>query len=643
MGAWEIKGPVRGMCRSWRDVYPELADAVERITAPMGRGIAWEGTEIWAYKDRPRNIDQILLANIRDYPDKEAYVFYPGGQRMTWREIGAKVDRAAYQLRHRYGFVKGDRFCLLSPGCAEYVISYLSIQRLGGIAVPVNLGLAPEGIAAQVNSVGARGLIASPTVWQEKLGAIRKDLTSVQVVFMASDAPFEGTTAFSVLTDVAAGSSVHEDVDEWDVCAISFTSGTTGAPKGTMAMHINALGCAQNIVNVSHGLTTDDINICMPPLYHNTAVYSDFLPALLSGGKCVVMAAFSPLEAIQLIEREKATWAAAAPIMLWMMMNHPDFHNHDCSRFRKIVFGGHAASETYINQLKQKFNPTVMVNGGSVSESTAMGFALPTEDAISKITSCGLATPNTEIAIFDDEGKELTQPNEIGEVGYKGQQTNAGYWEQPVRTGEVFRQDGYVLSGDWAKIDADGYLWLLDRKKDMIVRGGQNVYCIEVENKLYLHPKVLRAAVVGVPDHVFSERIKAVLVCKPGQSLTAAEIRLHCAGHLARYELPEYIAFTDNMPTNPAGKTLKQPLVDYWGDGPAEGPLQRFEMFCQTMPDALMDLDHIKVGQAPITPRRALAELRAGSEMGRRIEALIDERGVVELLKPREARFSSMK
>ena len=129
-----------------------------------------------------------------------------------------------------------------------------------------------------------------------------------------------------------------------------------------------------------------------------------------------------------------------------------------------------------------------MVNGGSVSESTALGFALPTEDAIRKITSCGLATPNTDIAIFDDDGNEVTTPNVIGEVAYRGQQTNAGYWDEPGKTAEVFRSDGFVLSGDWAKIDEEGYLWLLDRKKDMVVRGGQNVYCIEVENKLLPAP-----------------------------------------------------------------------------------------------------------------------------------------------------------
>ena len=324
------------------------------------------------------------------------------------------------------------------------------------------------------------------------------------------------------------------------------------------------------------------------------------------------MAAFAPLDAIKLIEAERATWAVAAPIMLWMMMNHPEFRNHDCSTLKKILFGGHASSETFISQLNKEFAPIAMVNAGSVSESTAVGFALPTEDAIRKITSCGLATPNTDIAIFDDSGNEIIEPNVIGEVAYRGQQTNAGYWEEPGKTAEVFRRDGFVLSGDWAKIDEEGYLWLLDRKKDMVVRGGQNVYCIEVENKLYLHPKVLRAAVVGVPDHVFSERLKAVVVLKPGQSATAEEIRGHCAQHLAKYETPEYVVFASTLPTNPAGKTLKTALVDFWGEAEGAAPA-RFVAFCASMPSALMDMPHRESTKARHTSRGGLG---IGAEHG---------------------------
>ena len=638
MGAWEVRGPTRGVCKSWRDIYPELAAQVTKIVAPKGRGIAWEGTEIWAYRDRPKNISDVLDANVARIPDREAYVFHPTGQRMTWREIGAQVDRVAARLRRDYGFAKRDRLCLLTLGCPEYVIAYLAIVKLGGIAVPVNLGLTADGLVAQIAKVGAKGLVVSPDVWSGKLEAVRTKLPTVQTVFMTGEKEPKGIVSFAKLNRDGAEIAPQEQVDEWDLCAISFTSGTTGAPKGTMAMHINALGCAQNIVHAAKGLNEDDVNLCMPPLYHNTAVYTDFMPALLTGGKCVIMASFAPLDAIKLIEKERVTWAVAAPIMLWMMMNHPDFHKHDCSTLKKVIFGGHAASETYINQLNKEFSPIVMVNGGSVSESTALGFALPTEDAIRKITSCGLATPNTDIAIFDDEGAEVTTPNVIGEVAYRGQQTNAGYWEEPGKTAEVFRRDGFVLSGDWAKIDEDGYLWLLDRKKDMVVRGGQNVYCIEVENKLYLHPKVLRAAVVGVPDHMFSERLKAVVVLKPGQTATEQEIRAHCATHLAPYETPEYIVFAQAIPTNAAGKTLKRPLVDLWSEAAGDA-LARFMSFCASMPPELMDVPHLKLDGTAMRPRAALVELEKGSEIGRRIAAVIESSGVVELTKPNEARF----
>ena len=638
MGAWEVKGPAKGTCRSWRDADPALAGKVIRITAPAGRGIVWEGTEIWAYRDRPRIIPEILAANVARLPDQEAYVFHPGGQRLTWRDVGARVEIVAARLKREFGFAKRDRLCLLTAGCVEYVIGYLAALKLGGIAVPVNLGLTAEGLAAQIRKVGAKALVVSPDIWRDKLEAVRGELDSVQAIFATCDPAPAGTIAFADLARPGLEPVRTETIDEWDPCAISFTSGTTGVPKGTTAMHINAIGCAQNIVVVAKGLTPDDINLCMPPLYHNTAVYADFMPALLSGGKCVIMAAFAPLDAIRLIERERATWAVAAPIMLWMMMNHPEFGQHDCSSLKKIIFGGHAASETYINQLNEQFAPIAMVNAGSVSESTALGFALPTEDAIRKITSCGLATPNTDIAIFDEDGNELVEPNAVGEVAYRGQQTNAGYWDEPGKTAEVFRRDGFVLSGDWAKIDEEGYLWLLDRKKDMVVRGGQNVYCIEVENKLYLHPKVLRAAVVGVPDHVFSERLKAVVVLKPGHEATEQEMRDHCAEHLARYEIPEYVVFADSLPTNPAGKTLKQPLVDFWGGAEGDAP-SRFAAFCKSLPAALMDMPHLKVDGEAMTPRTALSELTGRTPAGEALGAIIAARGICELMAPDEARF----
>lgn len=641
MATWEVKNPVKGMGYSWRDKFPELNEKVERIKAPYGRGIAWEGTEIYAYKDRAQNITEYLLRNIEKFPDKEAYMFHPSGVRFTWKEVGDKVNEIAYSLRHKFEFKNRERLALLTEGGPEFLLSYLAVAQLGGISVPVNLGLSPEGIAAQINKVRAKYLVVNQEMWN-RLQSVKQELKYAEVVFVTNgEQKNTETIPFSELyTDEQIEDLVREDVDEWDLLAITFTSGTTGSPKGSMKMHTNAIGCMNVASDMLGGLTKDDVNICMPPLYHATGIYSNILPSLLVGAKSVIMNAFDPLEAIKLIEKEKATFAAAAPIMFSFIMNHPDFHQYDCSTFKKFAFGGHAASETFIRQLIKTFSPVAVVNAGSVSESTALGFALPTEDAIRKITSCGLATPCTEIAIFDEDGNEITEPNKIGEVGYKGQQTTAGYWEEEERTKETFRKDGYVLSGDWAKLDEEGYLWLLDRKKDMIVRGGQNVYCIGVENVLYQNDKIQRAAVVGVPDHLFAERVKAVVVLKPGETSSPDEIREYCRRHLANYEVPEYVVFADQLPTNPAGKTLKPPLVDFWGKIERDDDvLGRFRSYMASLPENLLNRELIKFNNAYYTPRQVYELLQNNSEIGKLMYATIAQEGIVRLLKPDEARF----
>ncbi|CRK85058.1 class I adenylate-forming enzyme family protein [Neobacillus massiliamazoniensis] len=639
MPAWKVNGVVKGMAKSWRDQYPELNEKVEKVKVPFNRGIQWEGAEIYAYKDRPKSITEVLEKNIKDFPDKEAYIFHPSGTRMTWREMGLKVNSVAYSLRYKYDYKKGDRLAIITGGSPEYIYSFFGAIKLGGIAVPINLGLSAEGIATQVNKVRSKILVVSPYMW-EKVKEIRDKLHHVEVIFVTGNQKVsENCVPFSDLLNNQIA-NVSEEVDEWDLCAISFTSGTTGSPKGTMTLHSNALACAQTIRDMVYGLSSEDVNICMPPLYHNTAVYCDIMPALLVGAKSVVMEAFSPLDAIKLIEKEKATFAVAAPIMLTFIMNHPEFKKHDCSSLTKLAFGGHASSESFINQLMKEFSLIAAVNAGSVSESTATGFGLPTEDAIRKITSCGLATACTEITVFDEEGNEITEPNQIGEVAYKGQQTNAGYWEDNEKTNETFRKDGYVLSGDWAKIDEEGYLWLLDRKKDMIVRGGQNVYCIGVENQLYLNDKVLRAAVVGVPDHLFAERVKAVIVLKPGQTSSPQEIREYCSKLVTYYEVPEYVVFAKELPANPAGKVLKQRLVDFWGELDEEDKVvEKFHHFMKSVPSKLLDRELIKIEETSLTPNQALEHLKNNTDFNEKIAELIKKDGIVGLLKPDEARF----
>ncbi len=253
--------------------------------------------------------------------------------------------------------------------------------------------------------------------------------------------------------------------------------------------------------------------------------------------------------------------------------------------------------------------------------------------------SLGLATPNTEIALFDEEGREITESNEIGEIAYKGQQTTKGYRKRPEKTKKTFRSDGYVLSGDYAKFDEDGYVFLMDRKKDMIIRGGENVYCVEVENVLYNHEGVLSAAVVGIPDHVFSERVKAVVRPKPNQSITPAEIREHCRKSLASYKVPEYVVITTGeIPTNPAGKTLKSELVDEWGvTGETQGTvIAELEGYIRSLPESLLDKGLFKTSQAGnlISPRRARSNLKESTSTGDALRDVVANQGILGLLEP---------
>jgi long-chain acyl-CoA synthetase len=188
MPAWDVVGPSLGACKSWRDLYPGLRNAVTKIVAPHGRGIAWEGSEIWAYRDRPQNIVEVFEANVRNAPNAEAYVFYPGEQRLTWAEVSLRVNRVASRLRHQFNVQKRDRVCLLTLGCPEYVVMYLAVLKLGAIAVPVNLGLTGEGLATQINKVEAKALLVSPDVWITKLEAVHSKLPSVEAMFLADAA-----------------------------------------------------------------------------------------------------------------------------------------------------------------------------------------------------------------------------------------------------------------------------------------------------------------------------------------------------------------------------------------------------------------------------------------------------------------------
>jgi acyl-CoA synthetase (AMP-forming)/AMP-acid ligase II len=277
------------------------------------------------------------------------------------------------------------------------------------------------------------------------------------------------------------------------------------------------------------------------------------------GGKSVIMKTFKVDEAMAIIEKESITSVVAVPTIYWLMLVSPSFKKYNLTSLRTICYGGAAASPELIVQLSKEFPKAKLINAGGLTEGTSGQYALPAEDGLRKAGAVGLPMPCTELRVVGEHGEDLP-PGQVGEMILKGPGICKGYWKKPEATAKSFK-DGWLYTGDLAKIDEEGYVWLVDRKTDMIIRGGENIYSIEVENILYFHPKVLEAAVVGVPDKIFGEEVKAFLYLKEGESADEEEIRDHCRKYLADYKVPKYIEFLkEPLPRNPGGKVIKAAL-----------------------------------------------------------------------------------
>ena len=270
------------------------------------------------------------------------------------------------------------------------------------------------------------------------------------------------------------------------------------------------------------------------------------------------MRSYKTDRALSLIEKEKATFTATVPTILWMMMKWPDFKKYDLSHFKKIMYGGSPSSEALIRELNQNFPNAKLCEGFGMTEATVVVTLMPPEDTLRKLGSVGLPVPFLEVKVINEGGKEVNL-GEVGELCINGPTVCTGYWNQSEITREAFK-DGWLHTGDLARMDEEGFIYIMGRKKEMIIRGGENVYCVEVENVLYSYPKVLEAALIGVPDDIFGEEGKAIIVLKPGEKVFDEEIRAHCRKYLAEYKVPKYVDFVESLPRNPGGKVLKSLL-----------------------------------------------------------------------------------
>ncbi len=511
-----------------------------------------EGYRELHYRDRPENLSELLEKTVSRWPDETAFV--DGDRRITYGAFADGVNRISACLQQKWGIQKGDRVALLLGIGLPFCLAYFGTVRLGAVAVPLNTRYKGEELVYEINDSGAKVLIADRSFY-ENLEPVRDRMKTVASVFIQNGELPSGTLSFDTLTSYESDYFDRPHISEWDVLNILYTSGTTGRPKGAMQTHRGIIGTAMmthEFLNYQHGR---DRVLCVIPLFHTTGLSMNLVASVYGGVPVVFMNRFHPEEALKLIQKERITLMVAVIAVYWLMLNHQNFHQYDLSSLREILYGGSPAAEDVIHEMREKLPGVILHNGYGLTETHAYDTHLPDEDAISHVESVGKILPLVDMKVVDFHGNELP-PGQTGELLIKGCKVVRGYWKRPEESRVSFK-NGWLHTGDAARIDEDGYVYIMDRFKDMINRGGEKIYSIEVENALYAYPKILEAAVYGIPDEVFGEQVKAAVVLKPGESATAKEIEAFCAGRLADYKVPREILFLEELPRNPAGKVVK--------------------------------------------------------------------------------------
>ena len=482
-------------------------------------GIARGADCIARYRNRPGNVVEMLRTTVDRNPNGEAIVELEG-ERLTYQQLWERAARVAGGLRSA-GVSVGDRVAIRLGNGLDWALAFFGGIMAGAVVVPVNTRFAEPEVAYVVEDSGARFVFAPGQA-------------------LPDGAPFVAETPA---------------VD--DLAALFYTSGTTGFPKGAMLTHANFLANTESARRVV-GLPVDGRgvrNLVSVPLFHVTGCNSQLLPTAEQGGTTVVMRAFEVQAFLRAIRDERINLLVSVPAIYWFAIQQPNFAEFDMRAVRWLSYGGAPIAPALVHQIMEKFPNARVGNGFGLTETSSISTFLPHEYAAAHADSVGFAAPVVDLAVTDPDPE-----TGVGELLVRGPNVVAGYWNKPQASAEAF-VNGWLHSGDMGRIDDRGLTYIVDRKKDMINRGGENVYCVEVENALAAHPAVFEVAVVGVPDTMMGEKVGAVIVPAPGRVLEAAEIVAFARTHLADFKVPQYIAVrSEPLPRNPGGKILKPVL-----------------------------------------------------------------------------------
>jgi len=546
-------------------------EAVAAVTGPGGPFELAEaevgGERLRVFKNTPPSL-RALFGAARARGDATFLVFED--ERWSFADVMAKADALGSALAGRYGIRPGDRVAIAMRNYPEWVVAFAAITGVGAISVSLNAWWTTDELDYALSDSGSRVVIAdgerlarlAPLLGKDGLRAIA--VRSEGALPAGADAWREVVVDGAPLPDV----DVRPDMD----ATILYTSGTTGHPKGAVSTHravlsaLLAFAC-RAAVNSAMGVGPKRAQpwptsfILVVPLFHVTGCVPVMLSCFAAGYKLVMMYKWDAARALELIERERVTQFVGVPTQSWDLLECPDFARRDTSSLVSVGGGGAPAPPELVRRVDRSFAAARPGIGYGMTETNAYGPGNAGDDYLRKPTSCGRVVPAVEMRVTDSDGSTLG-PNEVGELWFRGANLIRGYWNKPEATAETI-VGGWLRSGDIGRIDEEGFVYVQDRAKDMVLRAGENVYCAEVEAAIYEHPDVYEAAVFGVPHERLGEEVAVALVPKPGRTLDAGALRRFLAEHLAPFKIPTRVAIhADPLPRNPAGKILKRSLRD---------------------------------------------------------------------------------
>lgn len=552
------------------------AECRDRLTAPGERfemetiDIRGVPTRVW--KHAPTNMRQVAMA-ARTHGDR-LFAIYED-ERVTYEAWFRAVARMAAELRER-GVAKGDRVALAMRNLPEWPVAFFAATTIGAICVPLNAWWTGPELAFGLANSGAKLLVCDAERW-ERIAPHRGELPDLEHALVSrSDAPLEGAEQLEDVLgtpkDYAALPSAElpqADIDPEDEATIFYTSGTTGQPKGALGTHRNL--CTNIISSAYNGAIAflrrgeeppapvQKVGLTVIPLFHVTACSAGLMGYVVAGHTMVFMHKWDPVKAFQLIEREKVNLTGGVPTIAWQLLEHPERANYDLSSLEAVAYGGAPAAPELVRKIHEEFG-ALPANGWGMTETMATVTGHSSEDYLNRPDSCGPPVAVADLKIVGDDGVTELPVGEVGELWARGPMVVKGYWNRPEATAETF-VDGWVRTGDLARLDEEGWCYIVDRAKDMIIRGGENIYSSEVENVLYDHPAVTDAALVAIAHPTLGEEPAAVVHLAPGMSATEDELREWVAARLAKFKVPVRIAFVqDTLPRNANGKILKKDL-----------------------------------------------------------------------------------